>query len=119
MVTGIVMYTIPNTELNEVLQDVQSLDRIYSFDYQSFLADFQYKDLYITDPDIMLDYLIDNNIRYLLLPQIRREANRNTGVYINSTHRLIWFISGKYPNRFRTVHVEGKEEPCEIVEFIR
>jgi len=88
-------------------------------DYLSFFESIKNEDILISDPDILLNSLLENNIRYLLLPQLRVDPTRNTGLYINNIHRLIWFISYKYAERFRFVHVEGKEEPCEIVEFIR
>jgi hypothetical protein len=68
---------------------------------------------------MMVNYLIETDIRYLLLPQLRIDPTRNTGVYINNVHQFVWYISCKYPDRFGLVYVEGKEEPCEIVEFIR
>lgn len=91
----------------------------YTLDYKPFFDNLPNEDFRIYDPEMLLNYLIENDIRYLLLPQLRVDPTRNTGVFINNVHRFIWFISCKYPDRFRTVYVEGKEEPCEIIEFIR
>ena len=116
---GVQIYSVPNTDLEECIQLLKSQHIVYSLDYLSFFESIKNEDILISDPDILLNSLLENNIRYLLLPQLRVDPTRNTGLYINNIHRLIWFISYKYAERFRFVHVEGKEEPCEIVEFIR
>ena len=116
---GTQVYTVPNTELEEFLYSVQAQNMEYMLDYKSFFNRFQHEECRIYDPDIMLNNLVENNIKYFLLAQLRFDPTRNTGLYINNVHRIIWFITCKYPNLFRTLHVEGKEEICEIVEFVR
>ena len=118
-VTGVLVYLIPNTDLEEIIQSWQNMDINYFTDYQSFFTGCRHIDNRIYDPDMMINYLIENDIRYLLLPQLRVNPDRNSGVFINNTHRFVWFISYKYPDRFRLLHTVGKEEPCEIVEFLR
>ena len=118
-VSGVTLLVIPNTELDGFVRSLEGMNIGYSLDYKAFFDSMQDENILIYDPDIMLNNLMETEIRYFLLPQLRIEPTRYTGFYINNVHRLIWFISGKYPNRFRNVHVEGKEEPCEIVEFIR
>jgi hypothetical protein len=116
---GAQVYMVPNDDLEEFLLSVQNQKMEFLLDYKSFFDSFGNVDYRIHDPDMMLNYLIENDIRYLLLPQLRVDPTRNTGLYINNVHRFIWFVTCKYPNRFRTIHIEGKEEPCEIVEFMR
>ena len=118
-ITGALVYIIPNSELEASMLFIQDQQIEYLFDYSSLFENMRQVEYRIYNPDMMLNYLIDNNIRYLLLPQLRVDPTLNTGLYINNTHRFIWFISYKYPNRFRLIHTEGKEEPCEIVEFLR
>ena len=116
---GAQVYTVPNIDLEEFIVSVQNQHMEFLFDYKSFFNSLRNADHRIHNPDMMLDYLAENDIRYLLLPQLRYDPTRNTGLYMNNVHRFIWFISCKYPDLFRIIHVEGKEEPCEIVEFIR
>jgi len=117
-VTGVLVYGIPNSELEACMLFLQDQQIDFISDYKSFFDKVQYVEHRIYNPDMMLNYLIENNIRYLLLPQLRMDPTLNTGLFINNTHRFVWFISYKYPSRFRLIHTEGKEEPCEIVEFI-
>ena len=116
---GAQVYTVPNTELEEFIHSVQVQNLEYLFDYKSFFNRLQRVEYRIYNPDMMFNYLAENNIRYLLLSQLRVDPTQNTGLYINNIHRFIWYITCKYPNTFRTLHVEGKEEICEIVEFVR
>jgi hypothetical protein len=116
---GAQVYLVPNADLEEFILSVRNQNMEYLFDYKSFFDSLGNADYRIHDPDMMLNYLIENDIRYLLLPQLRVDPTRNTGLYMNNVHHFIWFITCKYPNRFQLVHVEGKEELCEIVELIR
>ena len=118
-ISGVGVYLIPNTDLEECIQSLQSRNIDYLLDYQSFFDRIKQVDIRITDPTMSLNYLLENNIHYFLLPQLRVNPTRNTGYYINNVHRFIQNMSIKYPGRFRVVHVEGQEEPCDIVEFIR
>ena len=118
-IAGGFVYIIPNSDLEEFIQLVQNQQIAYQLDYASFLDNLRQVDHRIYDPDMMLNFLIENNIRYLLLAQLRVDPSKNTGLYINNIHRLVWFISYNYPNRFRLIYTEGIEEPCEIVEFLR
>ena len=118
-VTAALVYMIPNTDLEECMQSLQNQQKEYTFDYPFFFDIVSKVEHRIYDPDMMFNYLLENNIQYILLPQLRMDPTQNTGIYINNTHRFVWVISYKYPDRFGILHVEGKEEPCEIVEFIR
>jgi hypothetical protein len=118
-ITGVLVYLIPNTNLEFILQSLKNEGVNYFIDYQSFFENTRNVDHRIYDPDEMINYLIENDIRYLMLPQLRVDPNRNSGLFIRNIHLFVWFISYKYPDRFRLIHTEGKDEPCEIVEFLR
>jgi hypothetical protein len=93
----------------------------YSFDYDLFLQQYvedQQIRHQIIDPDVLLNHLIDNHVRYLILAKIRLYTAENTGHYINTIHQYISLISMKYPNLFGLIHTIGKDETCELVEFI-
>ena len=93
----------------------------YTFDYNPFLDQYiEDKNLLyqIVDPDLILKQLIDNNVRYLILAKIRVYTTQNTGYFVNTLHQYISFIQIKYPGRFNLIHTIGKDENCELVEFI-
>ncbi|MDR2921487.1 MAG: hypothetical protein LBV72_19245 [Tannerella sp.] len=114
------LYVIPNTEVDNFMQSISGLPINYTLDYEPFYENCKREagQLRIFDPDMMMEYLINNNINYLLLAQLRIDSTQNTGVYLNSIHRFVWYISYKYPNVFQLTHTVGKEEPCEIVQFV-
>jgi len=94
----------------------------YSFDYDNFLKQYTENNstLYqIMNPEELYNDMINNNTNYLILAQIRRYTPENTGLYINTIHQHVSFIQFKYPGKFRLIHTIGKEEICELVEFIR
>jgi hypothetical protein len=94
----------------------------YSLDYDTFLQQAKSVDNFrIYDPEMMYRSLIDARVDYLLLPQLRMNPSQNTGMYINTVHRFLWFISYKYQGRFQIIHTVGKadDEPCEIVKFLK
>jgi len=93
----------------------------YTFDYKAFFQ--QYVEdksfLYqIIDPDILLKVFEDNNIRYLVLAKIRLYTSTKTEFFINTIHQYVSFIQIKYPGRFKLIHSIGKDESCELVEYI-
>ncbi len=93
----------------------------YTLDYDSFLKQYvedNSVNYQIIDPDILLQNIKDSNIKYLILAKIRLYTAQNTGLFVNTVHQYITFIQLKYPNRFQLVHSIGKEETCELVEFI-
>jgi hypothetical protein len=118
--TGVCVYAIPNEWVNDMTASMADNKMAYTFDFDDFIEQCRrMESIRIYDPDKMLRYLEDSRIDYFLLPQLRVYPTTNTGQYINDVHRYREFISFKYPNRFRTIHVIGDQEPCEIVEFIR
>jgi hypothetical protein len=118
-VNGVTIINLPDTDLEAYTQSLQNQNIAYTLDYQTFFNSIQHINIRIYNPDEIRNYLNENDIRYILLAQLRVDPTRYTGLYVNNIHRFIWCISGKYPDSFRTLHVEGKDEPCEIVEFIR
>ena len=93
----------------------------YTFDSDAFLRQYieDKSNLHeIADPDIMLKELKDNNVKYFVLAQIRVYTSQNTGVYINTIHQYISYILLKYPNSFNLIHTIGKDEICELAEYI-
>jgi MFS family permease len=116
---GVCVYAFPNESVESRLAEMAAYDMAYTFDFDDLVEQCRrMESVRIYDPDLMLRYLEDNGISYLLLPQLRVYPTINSGEFINDVHRYRDFISFKYPGRFRTIHTIGEEEPCEIVEFI-
>ncbi|MDR1938512.1 MAG: hypothetical protein LBQ73_08475, partial [Tannerellaceae bacterium] len=115
------VYAIPNEQIEEMVSLLNTHQINYTLDYKGFVEQCKsVGSIRLYDPDMLLRYLQDNRINYLLLPKLRAaDLTKNTGEYINDVHRYVWYVSYKYPDSFRTVHTIGEDETCEIVEFIK
>ena len=116
------VYKIDNNFFSEELVDFLNTNNFnYTFDLDTFIKQFiedktnQYQ---VISPDLLLKTITDGNIRYLVLAKIRVYTFQNTGQFINTIHQLISFINLKYPGRFQLIHTIGKDETCELVEYI-
>ena len=121
-ITFAFVFKIEKSLITEDLINYLNTNNInYSINFDVFIK--QYSDdkniLYqIIDPDILLQLITENNIRYFILAKIRLYTAQNTGQYINTIHQYLSYIQFKYPNRFKLIHNIGKEENCELAEFI-
>ena len=113
------VYTYPRQDLPLVLQEMEQQGVAYTLDLDDVVAQCRQIDVRIYDPDMMLRFLHEHKINYLLLAQLRIDPTRNTGQYINNIHRYAWFISAKYPGCFETVKTFGTSEPCEILKLVQ
>jgi hypothetical protein len=118
--TGI--YAIDKPSVNEQFTSwLDSLDVLYTTDFEGFIK--QYRETSGTNyavisPDLLYNSLKDSNVKYLLLPKIRVYTAQSTGQYVNTIHQYVSFINVKYPGSFKMIHAIGKEEICELVEFV-
>jgi hypothetical protein len=106
---------------DDLIELLNANNTAYTLDHNAFLNQYvedKNVSYNITSPDMLLKHIKDNNIKYLLLPKLRLYMNQNTGSYINTIHQYISYIQMKYPNSFRPIHSIGKEETCEIAEFV-
>jgi hypothetical protein len=67
---------------------------------------------------MLLNGIKESNAKYFLLPKIRVYTYENSGAYINTIHKYLYFIELKYPESFKIIHSIGKEETCELAEFV-
>ena len=104
----------------EIIELLDANNYNYTLDYDSFLNQF-IKDktinYQVVDPDVLLEVIKENHIRYLILGKIRLYTPQNTGRFINTIHQYISLIQYKYPNQFNLIHTIGKDESCELAEF--
>ena len=119
--TAIVYKINKNVFSHEVTDYLDANNFNYTLEYDSFLK--QYVDdknvnYQIINPDVLLAYVKNNNIKYLILAKIRLYTSQNTGLYVNTIHQYISYIQLKYPEQFTLLHTIGKEETCDLAEFI-
>jgi hypothetical protein len=116
------IYTVHKSLIDKELTGFLDSTKIsYTTDFDGFIKQFQETDgtnYVIINPDMLYNILVDNNVRYLLLPRIRLYTSQNTGRYINTIHQFVSFINTKYPDSFLLIHTIGKEEICELAEFV-
>ncbi|MDR0844118.1 MAG: hypothetical protein LBN71_02770 [Tannerella sp.] len=113
------VFAIPNDELETVIHLFEEHQMNYTFDCDDILKQCNTIGNYrIYNPEAMAQFLIANQIDYLLLAKLRTDPTQNTGLYINNVHRYIWYISLKYQDMFNTIQTIGKDETCEIVQFV-
>jgi len=71
-------------------------------------------------PDSLLNDLRVNNVRYVILANLRKYEQANSGEIINTIHRYFSFMQIKYPAIFRKEYQMGadNEEPSELIEVM-
>ena len=117
-----IVYKIDKSLYSEqMLELLSSSDMNYTLDYDTFLK--QYVDdnsigYQVVSPDMLLNTIKESNIKYMILAKIRTYTPENTGMFVNTIHQYINFINMKYTDMFKFIHSIGKEETCEIVEFV-
>jgi hypothetical protein len=116
------VYAINKLFVDESLTGLlDSMKISYTADFNGFIKQFQETEgtnYAITNLDVLYNILVDNNVKYLLLPRIRLYTMQNTGRYTNTIHLFVRFINTKYPGSFNMIHTIGKDEICELVEFV-
>jgi len=93
---------------------------VFTTDIKAFMTQFANADqskYHVINPDHLLEVLLDAKIDYLVLPRIRLYTYYNTGMFVNTLHQFVSFISDKYPGLFKVIHTIGKDEICELAEF--
>ena len=113
------VYAFPKGDADRILQELSQAGVAYTLDLDPIIELARTPTLRIQDPDMMLRFLHEYHIEYLLLAQLRIDPTQNTGEYINNIHRYAWTISMKYPGAFETVKTFGTSEPCEIIKLRR
>lgn len=73
----------------------------------------------IHSPDDMLSKLKAQNIRYVLMANLRLNPAVNTGQIINTLHRYLYVVSLKYPDivKQECYNIGGNEEPAVMLEL--
>lgn len=92
----------------EFEKDVPGLIKTFLKDNWSFA---------IHNPDLMIEELRANKIKYFILASLRKNPTANTGEIITTLHRFIYFVQLKYPNIYKEVHTIGVTEPSTLIQI--
>lgn len=68
-------------------------------------------------PDSMINFVKQYKCRYVLLGQLRANPEKRDGQIVNTLNVIMGRIFSKYPEKFKLIHVEGKEEMAEVYEM--
>lgn len=70
-----------------------------------------------TDADSVLKIWKKQNIKYVLLPTLRMNPEKNNGRFINTIHRMLQPVAEKYPEKLKLLKTIGTEEPTYLYEI--
>jgi hypothetical protein len=89
-----------------------------SFIYGDFKEFYPVYSVPSDNADTLLARFKENKVTHVLLAELRINPKRYIPErYINTLHRFVAIIAVKYPQVFRLVHTEGKQEKSEIYEI--
>lgn len=75
------------------------------------------ENIFYYDPDLLLNELIKNDVRYFILASLRiNPADINAGI-IDTLHKYFMVIEIKYPGSIRLLHEDGKTEKASVCEL--
>jgi hypothetical protein len=105
--------------------DAALFDALANDSETRFTADFPaYRDGFLKNsnnllysPELMLDQLKSQNVRYMILASLRANPNENTGMIINTLQRYLNIMMHKYPDLAVVKYSVGKSEPATLVEL--
>ncbi|MCK5536084.1 MAG: hypothetical protein KAI79_04610, partial [Bacteroidales bacterium] len=72
----------------------------------------------VTAPDDLLQNLYDNNVRYVIMANLRKYEQQKSEYTINTVRRYLFYIQRKYPFKIRQVHKIGKDEEAYLFEIL-
>lgn len=89
-----------------------------SFIYGDFKDFYPVYSVPSDNADTLLARFKENKVTHVLLAELRINPKRYIPErYINTLHRYVAIIAVKYPEVFKLVHTEGKQEKSEIYEI--
>jgi hypothetical protein len=90
----------------------------YTQDLAQYRKDFlKNPDNLLYSPEILLDQLKNNNVRYMILASLRTNPSVNTGQIINTLHRYLNIMQLKYPDIAVAKYSIGNIEPATLYEL--
>ncbi len=115
-----IIFSIDKKQNKDFLSILQKTDLTpYNLNYLEDKLSFSMADDYGVYPDTLLNHLSRKKIKYLIAASFRKFPTENTGEFITTIHRYVYFIELKYPGIFNIIWQFGKnnEEPAMILKI--
>ena len=71
----------------------------------------------IMDADSMISFVKPYNCKYVIFAQLRANPAKKDGQLVNTLEVIMRRIYVKYPEKFKKIHEEGKDEQAEVYEL--
>lgn len=75
------------------------------------------KAMVIYEPDVLLERLEKNNVKYVIMASLRKNPRVKTGEIIDTINRYLYFIQLKYPDMLSEKYKIGHDEPATLIEM--
>lgn len=114
----LVIYSIPNDSLPIFEARCKARNATYIPDAFEWIAQQkQGRQIFYFDPDQLFNQLKQNKAKYFILASLRLNPNdKNVGI-IDTLHKYFMLVEIRYPNSFKLLHMEGKDEPSWVFEL--
>lgn len=76
-----------------------------------------FTELKIYSPDNLRNRLLNNNVKYIIIANLRRNPNKKTNLTINTLSRYAEFITIKYPLFLSKIYEVGKDEKAALYKI--
>jgi hypothetical protein len=114
------VYEFKGPDGNEVINSLNQ-NNVKPFSVDSILKRVKVssQQCFAVSPDSLLNTLRRNNVKYIIVANLRANPNMNTGNIINNIQRYLYFVEQKYPGILNMVHQIGsnEEEPAWLYQL--
>lgn len=114
------IYQLPDEKPDSLLAELQKHNIKYRFDGKKILEELKNENIayFGQDADYLLNRLIENNVRYIIMANLRKYESRKTKHTINTIRRYLYYIQLKYPHRLKQIHRIGQDEEAYLFELL-
>jgi hypothetical protein len=111
-----VIYSFSEKYSKEFFKQLKENNVPYHKDALEFVSNFKNEQLkyLIYDPDMNLNKLKNDNVRYFILSKLRKYLDKSED-YVNTIDRLLYYIELKYPI-YREINSIGTDEGARLLE---
>jgi len=94
-----------------------NISQIKSYEITKEAFSNRFTELSIISPDYLRDKLKENNVKYVIIANLRRDPKKKTKYTINTVKRYTSYISIKYPSFLSKVYEVGKDEKATLYKL--